>query len=101
MDWLRRNPEWVSASLSGWARLPPSRAKTLRSVFPGRYGQGPPGVRKNCGMRVLRWSVTSQKAVALGASMNPPRPEKSALFTWKDDFLLVVTPKQQRVALSL
>src|SRR4029078_6536929 len=25
-------------------------------------GQGPPGVRKNCGTRVLRWSVTYEPA---------------------------------------
>lgn len=57
--WLRRKPEWVRASLSGWASEPESLANTLRSVLPGKYGHGPPGVRKNCGRREVRWSVKS------------------------------------------
>ena len=41
MDWLRRKPEWVRASLKGWARLPPSRAKDLALGPARQIGAGP------------------------------------------------------------
>jgi hypothetical protein len=45
IDWLRRKPPWVSRSLSSVARSPTRWVKTLRSSWPGRYGQGEGAVR--------------------------------------------------------
>src|ERR1700744_4061222 len=52
MDWLRRKPEWVSASDKGWARLPPSRANTLRSVRHCEYLPAPRSIMTSAALEV-------------------------------------------------